>query len=112
MKKIKFLIFTLLISTTYLFAQSDTARIKTSAVCEKCKERIEHDLNFEKGVKSSTLDVDTKVVTIIFNPQKTNINKLRKAVTLIGYDADDMLADAKAYKKLHDCCKKDAHEHE
>ena len=54
MKKIKILILTLLISTTYLFAQNDTARIKTSAVCEMCKERIEHDLNFEKGVKSST----------------------------------------------------------
>ncbi len=112
MKKIKVLILTLLISTTYLFAQNDTARIKTSAVCEMCKERIEHDLNFEKGVKSSTLDVDTKVVTIIFNPQKTNLNKLRKAVTLIGYDADDMPADDKAYKKLHYCCKKDSHNNE
>lgn len=112
MKKIKLIIFTLLLASSYVFAQIDTVKIRTSAQCEKCKTTIEHQLNFEKGVKSAVLNDDSKEVTIIFNPEKTNINKLRKSITLVGYDADEMPADPKAYDKLHSCCKKDGHNHE
>ena len=112
MKKIKLIIFTFLIATTYAFAQTDTVKIKTSAICDMCKAKIEHDLNFEKGVKSAMLDVETKEATIIFNSKKTTPDKLRKAISLTGYDADNLPADEKAYKKLHDCCKKDGHSHE
>ena len=112
MKKIKLIIVIALFAISNLSAQSDTAKIKTSAQCEKCKATIEHQLNFEKGVKSADLNVETKEVTIIFNPAKTDINKLRKSIILVGYDADEMPADPKAYGKLHSCCKKDGHNHE
>ncbi len=111
MKKIKLTILAVLAATIHLFAQSDTIKIKTSAVCEMCKTKIEHDLNFEKGIKSAILDVESKEVTIVYNTKKTTPDKLRKAITLIGYDADQMPADEKAYNKLHDCCKKDGHSH-
>ena len=93
------------------FAQADTVRIKTSAICEQCKERIENDLSFEKGIKSSSLDLDTKVVTVIYNPKKTNEQNIREAITKIGYDADSLTADPKSYKKLPDCCKHEAVAH-
>src|SRR3954468_587121 len=81
-------------------------KIKTSAICDMCKETIEKNLAFEKGVKKSVLDVDTKIVTVTYNPSKTNPDKIRKAISKIGYDADDIPADPKGYKKLDDCCKK------
>lgn len=81
-------------------------KIKTSATCDMCKETIEKNLAFEKGIKRSVLDVSTKVVTVTYNPQKTTPEKIRVAISKIGYDADDVPADAKAYKKLDDCCKK------
>ena len=112
MKKIKLIVFLLLFATSYSFAQSDTLKIKTSAQCEKCKATIEHQLNFEKGVKSAVLDVETKEATIIFNPNKTTPDKLRKSVSLAGYDADTIKADEKSYNKLHSCCKKEGHSHE
>jgi len=80
--------------------------IKTSAICGDCEERIEHDLSFAKGVKKVTLNSETKVVTVDYNPQKSNPEALRKAINRIGYDADDHPADAAAYKKLPACCKK------
>ena len=93
-----------------LYAQTDTVKIKTSAICDQCKERIEHDLSFEKGVKSAILDLDTKEVMVVYNTQKTTPAKIAEAITKVGYDADTLKADAKAFKKLPECCKKPMHE--
>ena len=68
---------------------------------------IEKQLNFEKGVKSANLDTESKIVTVIYNPNKTEPTKLRKSITMVGYDADTLAADPKAYKRLKPCCSKD-----
>jgi|SRR5689334_8648503 len=91
-------------------AQTDTVRIKTSAICEQCKERIEHDLSFEKGVKSSSMNLETKEVTVVYNAQKTDPQKIRTAITKSGYDADSLKADTKAYGRLPECCKSPEHQ--
>jgi periplasmic mercuric ion binding protein len=94
---------------TNLFAQTDTVQIKTSAICDECKERIENDLSFEKGVKSAKLNLETKEVMVVFNPNKTTAAKIAEAITKIGYDADSLKADAKAFKKLPECCQRPMH---
>ena len=86
-------------------------KIKTSAVCGMCKDRIETGLAFEKGIKDVTLDVETKIATVNYNPAKTTPENIRKAISKLGYDADTIPADAKAYEKLPPCCKKDAPSH-
>ena len=88
--------------------KAETIKIKTSAVCGQCKERIEKNMAFEKGVKTVVLDVDTKIVTITYNPSKTTPDDLRKAISKLGYDADNVARDKAAYAKLPSCCKKDA----
>lgn len=80
--------------------------ISTSAQCQMCKDKIESTLKAEKGVKSATLDLTTKIVTVEYKNWETQPEKLRKALTEIGYDADDMQADEEAYKNLPACCKK------
>jgi periplasmic mercuric ion binding protein len=97
-------------------AQEQTAKtekivIKTSAVCQQCKDRIEKNMAFEKGVRSVKLDLETKDLTVEYRTGKTTPDKLKKAVTKIGYDADELEADPKAYEKLPACCKKDAPPH-
>ncbi len=92
-------------------AKAKTVEIKTSAVCKQCKDRIENNMAFEKGVKKVELDLETKVVTITYKPGKTNKDNLKEAITKIGYDADNLEADKKAYDKLPACCKKDAPPH-
>jgi cation transport ATPase len=89
----------------------DTVSIKTSAKCNDCKERLEHDMAFEKGVKAVELDNDTKILTIVYKTSKTSEEKLKIAVTKIGYDADDMPADQKAHDRLPACCQKDVEPH-
>jgi mercuric ion binding protein len=85
-----------------------TIQIKTSVVCDMCKETLEKAMAYEKGVKSSNLDVASKILTVTYDPKKTTSDKIKLAVTKTGYDADEMLADVKAYDNLNMCCKKDA----
>ena len=86
--------------------KTDTVKILTSAVCGMCKTRIESKMAYEKGVVSVVLDVDTKICTIVYKTDKTNPDELRQAISKIGYDADNVKADPKAYEKLPGCCKK------
>ncbi len=87
----------------------EVIKIKTSSQCGMCKEAIEKAMAFEKGVKNSELNVESKVVTIKYDATKTTPEKIRLAISKVGYDADDVKADEKAYNKLSPCCKKDGH---
>lgn len=111
----------LFILTFFIFSFSANAqskkteelKIKTSAECGMCKKQIEKAVSFEKGVKKASLDVDSKELTVTYNPQKTSPEKIREAVCSAGYDADDKPANNKAYQKLPECCKKGGdHKHE
>lgn len=106
--------FLILIASLFLnvaFAQKsiETVEIKTSAVCDMCKETIEKQLAFTKGVTAAELNVETGIVTVSFKSNKTTIEDIRTSINEVGYDADDSLAEKEAYEKLHHCCKKDSH---
>ena len=109
MLKIKIVIL-LMFSMATAYSQSDTIQIKTSAQCSMCKKKLEHDIVYTKGIKSADLDLKTKQLMVIYNPEKISPDKIRKAVSMIGYDADSIPADPKAYKNLNDCCKKGGHD--
>ena len=96
-------------STTVKKEGIQTIQVKTSAVCDMCKETLEKAMAFEKGVKQSNLNVDSKYLSVWFNPKKTTSENIRISLTKIGYDADNYPAQNKAYEKLNECCKKDSH---
>ena len=91
--------------------KEETVSIKTSAVCGMCKDRIEQGLAFEKGIRSVTVDIKTKIASVGYNPLKTTADDIRKAISKLGYDADTVVADPKAYAKLPACCKKEQPPH-
>jgi cation transport ATPase len=84
--------------------------IKTSAVCEMCKETLESDLVFEKGVKSAQLNLENMMMEILYNPKRTDAEQLRKRISQLGYNADTVARDPKAYEKLPWCCKDGGHD--
>lgn len=95
------------------FAKYDNVvSIQTSAICKMCKDRIERDLSLTKGVEKADLNLDDKVVTVAFNAKKTDAAKIKEAITKIGYDADEIVADQKAHDRLPDCCQKTAKPHD
>lgn len=114
MKKIASILSVILLFSGILMAtppKTAEVKFKTSAKCGMCKKRIERDLGVTKGVSNATLDLKTKEVTIVYNTKKTSPEKLKKAVSMIGYDADEVIADQKAHDALPDCCQKTAEAH-
>ena len=83
--------------------------IQTSAICSMCQYTLEKDMAFEKGVKEATLNLDDKVMTIIYNPKKTDVHTLQQRITKVGYHADTLARDPIAYEKLPMCCKDGSH---
>lgn len=104
MNKLVALIFGLFLAAGS-YAANDTLVVKTSAVCGMCKTTIEHEINYEKGVRFVELDLETKECMIIYNNDKTDPETLKAAIAAIGYQADDVPADAEAYEELPGCCK-------
>lgn len=110
MKNILFaIIATLSFSVAHAQKSIETVEIQTSAVCDMCKETIEKQLAFTKGVTSAELDVKTAIVTVSYKTNKTTIDDIRASINEVGYDADERKAGKEAFDNLHECCKKDAH---
>ena len=103
------LIATLSVNVGFAQKTIETVEIQTSAVCDMCKETIEKQLAFTKGVTAAELNVKTAVVTVSYKTNRATIEDIRAAINEVGYDADDSPATKEAYDDLHHCCKKDAH---
>lgn len=79
-------------------------KIKTSSECGMCKERIEGKLDYTKGIKNSNLDIDSKVLTVKYDPNKITVEQIKTIVVELGYDADDQKANTEAQQNLPKCC--------
>ena len=82
-----------------------TSFIQTNAQCGDCKERIEGLLNYEKGIIYSNLDLETKIVEVKYNTKKTSLEEVKKVISGIGYNADEVKALKTAQNALPSCCK-------
>jgi copper chaperone CopZ len=106
-KNMKSLIFILAMILPYLSMAGDKeVTFKSSINCDMCKEKIEKDLPYTKGVKKVTVNVEKKEIQVVYNDEKTTEAKLKTAISKIGYDADDVLANQKAHDRLAKCCQK------
>jgi copper chaperone CopZ len=85
-------------------AKTQLVTIKTSAECGECKERIESKLNYTKGIVFSELDFKSQVLTVKFKPTKITLEQIKRIVSDLGYDADDVKANVDAQKALPSCC--------
>jgi copper chaperone CopZ len=70
-----------------LMAQTATkeAKIKTGFHCPNGKANIEESILKEPGVKVVVADLDTKIVTIVYEVDKTDQDKLVAAIEKLGY---------------------------
>lgn len=118
MKVIKqFLLMSLLIMCSgSAFAQKqktiEKAIIKTNIYCSHCLKCLTCGSMFqkvllrEKGVQMVTVNEKEMLIEVVYNTKKTDLMKVKTAITRLGYDADDLKADEVAYEALDNCCKK------
>lgn len=96
------------------FAQSkkETIIIKTTTycdhckVCESCGGKMETDLYYVKGIKVVEYNETDMTITVTYLTKKTNPDKIRQAISKLGFSADNIPADPVAYEQLDGCCKK------
>lgn len=87
--------------------KTTTLAIQSSAVCDMCVETIQNNLIYEKGVKKVTVDLTTSLVNVEYDASKNTPEALRAALVMMGYSADGVPGDAKAFAKLPLCCQKE-----
>ena len=78
-------------------------KFKVLGNCEMCKKTIETSLSV-KGVKTADWNVDTKIIEIVYQPDKISEEKLHDLISASGYDTDKKKGDDKAYSELPGCC--------
>jgi copper chaperone CopZ len=112
MRTLLTLIFAFMFITVSFARKPKSIIIKTKIYCDHCRqcETCGHlflkSLPFEEGIKKVELDEKDMTLTVLYNPKKTSPEKIRSAISKLGYDADDLPADKAAYEKLDGCCKK------
>jgi len=78
--------------------------IDVNGNCDLCKKRIEKAAFSVVGVKSAVWDVETHLLTLILNEEKTTVLDVKKAIANVGHDTDEAKAINEVYEKLHGCC--------
>lgn len=95
-----FLIALLLTSTTIMAKDLRTAVFKVEQMhCENCVKKINSNIRFEKGLKSFDTDLKTKTVTITYDADKTNVEKLKDGFKKFNYKAEFVKETKKEEKK-------------
>ena len=102
--------------------KSVTVEFMTSLDCEGCAKKINETLPYEKGVRDVKVDVPTKVVTVTYDPTKTNNEAIIKAFAKVKIEASVKEGctdgccghnhEAKKQECADDCCGEHKHKAE
>ena len=68
---------------------------QTNGTCQSCKNKIENNIAYEKGVKEVNFDLATGKVRITYNKKKTDPQKLQTAIRALGFTAEPDSPDCK-----------------
>ena len=82
---------------------SKTESFKVWGKCEMCKARIEKTVKAD-GVTSAAWDLKTQMLTVTYDPAKTNKDELSKKLAAVGHDTEKYKAPEDVYAKLPGCC--------
>jgi hypothetical protein len=97
-------LFTVNISAQTGKLKSDS--VKVAGNCGMCKARIEKAA-LSGGAATASWSSGTRLLTLSFDPYKTNTDDLAKKVSASGHDTEKFKAEEKVYNSLPGCCKYD-----
>jgi len=110
MKNLKIAIASVIAVLTFSFnthakpMHDETTSFKVWGNCEMCKKRIELALKANKSIKSADWNVESKMITVVFDPHAINTDDVQKIVANAGHDTEKVKANVAIYKKLPGCC--------
>ena len=108
-KKIIYLMCSFLLISFISIAQTPnkTETFKVYGNCGMCKKTIESSLKKKDGVVSKQWDVNTKMLTVTYDPSKITIQQIGQKVADVGYDNQYTTAPDAKYTALDGCCQYD-----
>ena len=83
--------------------QDTTTSFKVFGVCEQCKHRIEGALK-TKGIEKADWNIDTKMLTVMYDPNKISLEKINEKIVSVGHDTYFKKAKDRDYFALPKCC--------
>ncbi len=106
--KAKLLTLVALLISSFSFSQPKAiqkAVISTPGVrSEACKTNIDNRLAHEYGISSVKADYKRHTVAVAWFTDRTNIENVKTALANMGFDANDVIAEPDAYKRLGKDC--------
>ena len=102
------IIFSSILIATLIGCGSADAKTEVSVStiqCGMCQKTIEKGLGTLKGVKSVHVSMEDKVAHVVHDPNVADLASLESAISKLGYQANEVLADPVAYEALPGCCK-------
>ena len=105
----KIILFILLALPLGIFAQekkkkNTKAQFTVHGNCEQCEKRIEKASLSIKGVKSADWDIPSKVISLIYDPNKVALETIHSKIADKGHDTSETQATDGNYEKLPQCC--------
>jgi len=85
--------------------EKKTETFGVSGNCGMCKKTIESAVKKDKAIISAKWNETTKKLTVTYDPEKINIDKIHQLVANAGYDTDKIEAKDEVYNSLPGCCK-------
>ncbi len=73
--------------------ETKTVTFKTTMHCENCVKKVTENISFMRGVKDLKVSLDENVVTITYDPARTNEDLLAAAIRKLGYEVEKVDAD-------------------
>lgn len=92
------------VAPTTMDGSASKQTFRVSGNCEMCKARIDKAAKRVKGVSQADWNVETKMLTVEFDPKKTKVADIQAAIAKVGHDNDGAKADASTYDNLPACC--------
>ena len=71
-------------------SKDETVVFLVSMDCHNCEQKIKKNIPYERGVKDVATNLDKKLVTIKYQPSRTDKDKLKKSVEKLGFTCEEV----------------------
>ena len=105
--KLSMLVILVVLGTGSVSAKNKSEKFEVKGNCGLCEKRIEKAALSTEGVSRADWNKDTKMMDLVFDDRKTDLQKVETAIARAGYDTPMQKASDEAYDKLPGCCKYD-----
>ncbi|MFA9389438.1 MAG: heavy-metal-associated domain-containing protein [Prolixibacteraceae bacterium] len=105
--KILSLVALFLMATASVFAAEKTEKVEIKGNCGMCEKRIEKAALSVDGVTKADWNKETKMMELVLDDTKTNLDKVEMAIAKVGHDTPNHKAKEAVYDELPGCCQYD-----